>query len=58
MKKQARPRPAGKGAIRDSVRRLLDLPFEILCLDHGAPITAEPHAVLRQLFGQGNSYPR
>ena len=27
-------------ATRDSVRRLLDVPFEVLCMDHGAPITA------------------
>lgn len=37
-------------ATRDSVRRLLDLPFDILCLDHGAPITADPHAALRTLL--------
>jgi len=24
-------------ATRDSLRRLLDLPFEILCMAHGAP---------------------
>ena len=36
-------------ATRDSVRRPLDLPFEVLCLDHGAPITADPHAALRTL---------
>lgn len=47
----ARRRPAGKGAIRDSVRRLLDLPFAVRCLDHGAPITADPHAALRNLLG-------
>jgi glyoxylase-like metal-dependent hydrolase (beta-lactamase superfamily II) len=33
-------------ATRDSVRRLLDLPFDVLCMDHGAPITANPHAAL------------
>ena len=38
-------------ATRDSVRRLLDLPFEVLCMDHGAPITADPHAALRKLLG-------
>jgi|APTNR8051073442_1049403.scaffolds.fasta_scaffold15281_4 glyoxylase-like metal-dependent hydrolase (beta-lactamase superfamily II) len=37
-------------ATRDSVRRLLDLAFDVLCLDHGAPITADPHAALRTLF--------
>lgn len=38
-------------ATRDSVRRLLDLPFEVLCLDHGAPITDDPRAALRRLLG-------
>lgn len=45
-------------ATRDSVRRLLDLPFEVLCMDHGPPITAEPHAALRRLFGRGIDRPR
>jgi hypothetical protein len=39
-------------ATRDSVRRLLDFPFEILCLDHGTPVTADPHAALRKLLPQ------
>jgi glyoxylase-like metal-dependent hydrolase (beta-lactamase superfamily II) len=39
-------------ATRESVRRLLDLPFEVLCMDHGAPITADPHAALRKLLGR------
>jgi len=38
-------------ATRDSVCRLLDLQFGALCMDHGAPITAEPHAALRRLAG-------
>lgn len=38
-------------ATRDSVRRLLDLAFEVLCMDHSAPITADPHAALRKLLG-------
>lgn len=38
-------------ATRDSVRRLLHLPFEVLCMDHGAPITTDPHAGLRKLLG-------
>jgi glyoxylase-like metal-dependent hydrolase (beta-lactamase superfamily II) len=38
-------------ATRASVRRLLDLPSEVLCMDHGAPITANPHAALRKLLG-------
>lgn len=37
-------------ATRDSVRRLLDLSFDILCMDHGAPITADPHGALRRLL--------
>ncbi|HRK95558.1 MAG TPA: hypothetical protein PK694_04485 [Rhodospirillales bacterium] len=40
-------------ASRDSVRRLLGLSFEILCLAHGAPITANPHAELRRLLARG-----
>jgi glyoxylase-like metal-dependent hydrolase (beta-lactamase superfamily II) len=40
-------------ATRDSLRRLLDLPFDVLCMDHGAPITADPHAALRKLLGIG-----
>ena len=39
-------------ATRDSVRRLLDLPFEVLCLDHGAPIAADPRLALRELLDQ------
>ena len=39
------------GATRDSVRRLLDLPFEVFCMDHGAPLTANPHEALRKLLG-------
>lgn len=37
-------------ATRQSVRRLLDLPFEVLCLDHGAPISTDPRAALRTLL--------
>jgi len=37
-------------ATRDSVRRLLDLPFEILCMAHGAPLSVNPHAALRRLL--------
>jgi glyoxylase-like metal-dependent hydrolase (beta-lactamase superfamily II) len=40
-------------ATRESVQRLLNLPFEVLCMDHGAPITANPHGALRKLLGQG-----
>ena len=35
---------------RRSVEKLLDLPFGILCLDHGAPITDDPKAALRGLL--------
>ena len=35
---------------RRSVERLLELPFSILCLDHGVPITDDPKAALRQLL--------
>jgi Metallo-beta-lactamase superfamily len=34
---------------RRSIRKLLDLPFSILCLDHGAPLTADPKAAIRAL---------
>jgi len=37
-------------ATRDSVERLLDLPFEIMCLAHGAPLTDDPKAALRELL--------
>ncbi len=33
-----------------SVRRLLDEPFTVLCLAHGAPITDDPKAALRALL--------
>jgi glyoxylase-like metal-dependent hydrolase (beta-lactamase superfamily II) len=35
---------------RRSIRKLLDLPFSILCLDHGAPLTEDPHASIRELL--------
>jgi glyoxylase-like metal-dependent hydrolase (beta-lactamase superfamily II) len=37
---------------RRSVERLLDLPFAALCLDHGAPITYDPKAALRELLAR------
>jgi len=37
---------------RRSVERLLDLPFEVLCLDHGAPLTHDPKGALRRLLGR------
>ena len=35
---------------RRSVERLLDLPFAILCFDHGAPLLDDPKAALRRLL--------
>ena len=35
---------------RRSVERLLDLPFTVLCLDHGAPLTDDPKAAIRRLL--------
>ncbi len=37
-------------ATRRSVERLLDLPFSILCLDHGAPLLDDPKPALRGLL--------
>ena len=35
---------------RRSVEKLLGLPFDILCFDHGAPIVDDPKAALRRLL--------
>jgi glyoxylase-like metal-dependent hydrolase (beta-lactamase superfamily II) len=35
---------------RRSVKKLLDLPFSIMCFDHGEPITSDPKAALRALL--------
>ena len=35
---------------RRSVERLLGLPFEILCFDHGAPLVDDPKGALRRLL--------
>jgi len=35
---------------RASVRRLLELRFSVLCFNHGAPITDDPHAALREML--------
>jgi glyoxylase-like metal-dependent hydrolase (beta-lactamase superfamily II) len=35
---------------RRSIRRLLDLPFSILCLDHGAPLTDDPKSEIQALL--------
>jgi glyoxylase-like metal-dependent hydrolase (beta-lactamase superfamily II) len=37
---------------RESIRKLLDLPFAILCLDHGAPVTEDPKAAIRALLAR------
>jgi len=37
-------------ATRRSVERLLELPFAVLCLDHGAPIVDDPKAAIRRLL--------
>jgi glyoxylase-like metal-dependent hydrolase (beta-lactamase superfamily II) len=39
--------PAGA---RESARRLLDLPFSVLCLDHGAPLKDDPKGSIRALL--------
>ncbi len=39
-------------ATRASLERLLDLPFGILCLAHGAPVTDDPKAALRRLLAR------
>jgi glyoxylase-like metal-dependent hydrolase (beta-lactamase superfamily II) len=36
---------------RQSARKLLDLPFSVLCLDHGEPLMEDPHAAIRALLG-------
>ena len=40
---------------RRSVEHLLALPFAVLCLDHGAPVTDEPKAALKKLLAAGNA---
>jgi Metallo-beta-lactamase superfamily len=35
---------------RRSIRKLLDLPFSILCLGHGAPLPDDPKAAIRELL--------
>ena len=36
---------------RRSVERLLDVPFDVLCLDHGAPVISEPKHAMREALG-------
>ena len=37
-------------ATRASVLRLITVPFQVLCFDHGAPLTANPQGALRDLL--------
>lgn len=37
-------------ATRESVRRLLDIPFDVLCMAHGAPVMDRPYDALRELL--------
>jgi glyoxylase-like metal-dependent hydrolase (beta-lactamase superfamily II) len=37
---------------RRSIRKLLDLPFTLLCLDHGPPFTDDPKAAIMGLLDQ------
>jgi glyoxylase-like metal-dependent hydrolase (beta-lactamase superfamily II) len=37
---------------RRSIRKLLDLPFDVLCLDHGAPVTDDPKAAISGMLEQ------
>jgi glyoxylase-like metal-dependent hydrolase (beta-lactamase superfamily II) len=39
-------------ATRASVEKLLDLPFEVLCLAHGAPVTGDPKAAIREVLAR------
>jgi hypothetical protein len=34
---------------RRSIRKVLELPFSVLCLDHGAPLTKDPKTAIRAL---------
>lgn len=40
-------------ATKASARKLLDLPFSILCTGHGAPLADDPKAAIRRLLGEG-----
>jgi hypothetical protein len=39
---------------RRSVERLLELPFSVLCIAHGEPVTSEPAAALRSALGDSD----
>jgi hypothetical protein len=37
---------------RRSIRRVLELPFSVLCLDHGAPLAEDPKPAIRGLLDE------
>jgi hypothetical protein len=37
---------------RRSVEKLLDVPFQVLCLDHGPPLVDDPKQAIRDLLGR------
>jgi hypothetical protein len=37
---------------RRSIRRVLELPFSVLCLDHGAPLAEDPKPAVRRLLDE------
>jgi len=39
---------------RRSVERLLELPFSVLCLDHGVPLTDDPKAEIQRLLASSD----
>lgn len=39
-------------ATRSSVEHLLELPFGVLCLDHGAPVTDDPKGAIRAVLAR------
>jgi hypothetical protein len=39
---------------RRSIERLLELPFSVLCLDHGVPLTDDPKAEIERLLASSD----
>jgi hypothetical protein len=39
---------------RRSIEKLLELPFSVLCLDHGAPVTDDPKGAIRALLASAS----
>jgi glyoxylase-like metal-dependent hydrolase (beta-lactamase superfamily II) len=39
---------------RESIGKLLDLPFSVLCLNHGEPVTDDPKGAIRSLLGEAS----